>query len=364
MTRPAPNDPGPIYLNACGKSLSAPQTQQVMADYLTCAAQTGELQADQIYQPALHAARSTAATLLGATPEQTGFGSSTSQLWSRIVSQLSTTRGRILISDFEWGDNVRFLQRLVDGTELTLEVLPTFTNGQVDLAAWQARIDDDVVALCLPLVTSLCGIVFPVADIMALDRPDRALTIIDAAQGLGRMDLTAPLSGCDVIVATTRKWARGPRQTAVFSISDTAQQALGLSVPTIEAPGMNTALQLGIGHALGELTSQGPEQIADQVRTLDHQLRSGLTKAGHSVISMGSQAPGTICLSLGETQRANMSARLGAAGITGKWLTPAAEEPLAPYPPGRALLRLAPHVYTTPDQIDRALQAIGPADRP
>lgn len=352
--------PDPIYLNACGRSLAAPETLRVMADYLACEAQEGELQAEARYQEALGAVRGDAAGVLGAG--DVGFGNTTSQIWARIAGALPKTRGRILISDYEWGFNLRFWQQMVQGTDLRLEVVPSFPGGVFDLSAWQARMDGDVVAVSVPLVTSLCGIAFPVAQIAGLERPEGALLLVDAAQGIGRMDLAEPLAGCDVAVATARKWVRGPRQTAVFRISSKAQRVLGLPVADIEAADVNGALRLGLGCALRPLVQGGAEAVRAQVQRLDQRLREGLTEAGHTLLTVGDRAPGTLCLSVPQDQRDRVTARLEGAGIIGKWLNPAVEEPLAPYPPERALLRLSPHVYNSMDDIDRALAALGRAE--
>lgn len=366
--------PDPIYLNACSRSLPAPDTVRVMADYLAQEASSGELAATAAHQADLHAARAQAAAVLGGRAEETGFGSSTSAVWGQLVANLpkgrdglgqnGLGRGRILISDYEWGYNVRLLQRLVQGTGLTLQVVSSYPDGQFDLDAWQAQVAEDVVAVSLPLVTSLCGIVFPVQQILALDWPAQALLLVDAAQGLGRVDLARPLARADVVVATTRKWARGPRQTAVFRVSAKAQAALGLGLAEIEPPDVNTALRLGVGHALGDLAAAGPGPAMARIRQLDQHAQAGLAAAGHRVLTIGERAPGTLCVPIPQDRRADVTQRLDQAGIIAKWLTPKVEEPLAPYPPGQALLRLSPHVYNTAAQIDRALSALGPADRP
>ena len=58
----------------------------------------------------------------------------------------------------------------------------------MDPKAWEARIDEDVIALCLPLVTSIGGLHYPAEEIAAVPRPDDALVILDAAQALGRTE--------------------------------------------------------------------------------------------------------------------------------------------------------------------------------
>ncbi len=57
------------------------------------------------------------------------------------------------------------------------------------------------------------GLVEPVAAIGALGRRYGALTVLDATQSVGQLDIDVSALDCDALVTTGRKYLRGPRGT-------------------------------------------------------------------------------------------------------------------------------------------------------
>ncbi|MEX0283950.1 MAG: aminotransferase class V-fold PLP-dependent enzyme [Paracoccaceae bacterium] len=346
-----------IYLNACGHGLPGARTLTRVADYMMREAEVGAERAEAEHRLELDQVRVDAARLFGTPVAKTGFGHTTSQLWLRLVTQLPWSGGRILISDFEWGDNVRFLQLMAAQTGARVEVVPTFVDGVFDPDIWQSRIDEDVIAICLPTVTSIAGLRFPVEAVLDLGLPDRCLTIVDTAQGVGRLDLSGILPRCDVAVATMRKWMRGPRQSAVFSLSDRAQDVLGLTVAQVEGSDSNFGLRAGLGVALAEYLDGAAERQA-KLQTLQDHLRAGLETLGLEPFQQGDHVVGTTCLALPMERKEVLAGRLTDAGIVVKWPSPHQDEPLAPFDHTQAHLRIAPHEYNSVDDIDRMLAVL------
>ncbi len=329
-----------------------------MADYLAQEVVKGSVRALEDNAAEISHVKSLAASLLGSDVQNTGFGVGTVQLWTKVASHLPMLKGRILVSAYEWGEQVRFLERLARPTDCEIEVVPNNPDGSTDLTEWAARIDEDVIAICLPLVSSVAGVRTPVNEILDLDRPDHTVTIIDAAQAIGRVDLSDGISGCDVLVATARKWLRGPRQTAIFSLSFHAQETLGLRAADIEGADVNVALRLGLGMALSEVFDAGIDTIHCKIERLETQLRTGLRDAGFEVVQNGSETVGTICVRIPAQQKKAVVHSLEAAHIVAKWPDAQSDEPFAPYCVTQPLLRLSPHCYNTPEDIERLLDAL------
>ncbi len=348
----------PIYLNACSHGLPSKRTLGRMADYLHQELDVGAMRASRSHEAEVQAVRRLAAGVLNAEVARTGFGSSTTQLWTRVFGRLPARKGRILVSACEWGAYVGILQRLCDQSDLVMEVVPLDDGEAFDPAAWAGRMDEDVVAICLPLVTSVFGSVFPVEEILGVDRPERALTVVDAAQGVGRMALSGHLSACDVVVATTRKWLRGPRQTAVFSLSEGAEALLGLSVSEVEVMDCNVALRLGLGAALEAYQQAGPARVMADIQTLEAQITDGLREAGYDVLASEAKAVGTICALIPTQDAARIDGRLSAAGVVVKWPDQSRDEPLASGAESRAVLRISPHVYNTQEEVAQFLDVM------
>lgn len=247
---------------------------------------------------------------------------------------------------------------------LTLDVIPTCQAS--DPAAWAARIDSDLAAILLPHVTSAQGLIYPVAQIGALPRPDDALLIVDAAQSVGRVPATVPDLNCDVLVATARKWLRGPRATAMMALSPRATAILGRAA-SLEPMDVNVALRLGLGAALDQALAAGIPAIAAGLDRICAVFRDRLAQDAqlNAWLQAGlpgtAAAPGHLTLSVPTDRRAGLDARLAAAGIVLKWADPAHEEPLAQDPQGdtpRALLRITPHHYNTAAQAQSLAAAL------
>ncbi|MEM9247167.1 MAG: aminotransferase class V-fold PLP-dependent enzyme [Pseudomonadota bacterium] len=342
-----------IYLNAC--SLGLPD------------ASCGEAIARQALRPPdrpedestlREAARRNCARLLRTDPEGVGLGTGTFQLWSTVMGRLPLRGGRILVAAHEWGDHVRWLHRVAAQTDTTVEAVPATPDGVLDPAAWTARMDDDVIALCLPLVTSLSGLRYPAEEIARLPRPDGALVVLDVAQALGRAVVTPEALGCDVLVGTARKWLRGPRQTALFWLSERARSVLQCTPGDIEPFDLNAALLAGLSQAVETALKRGLSDIADELEALEARLRSGLD--GAEVVRLGpASTVGTIPLAVPLDRRPVIDARLRTRGIVAKWCDPRRDEPLSGAPAPSAHLRLSPHVYNTDADIEAALGALG-----
>lgn len=299
-------------------------------------------------------ARKSCATLLSADIDHVGLGVGTFQLWSAIMGRLPLNRGRILVAEHEWGDHVRWLQRLAAHTNITFDVI---SGDAVDPSSWAAHIDRDVIALCLQMVTSVAGLRYPVREISALPRPADALVVIDAAQAFGRVRVNPAEIGCDVIVGTTRKWLRGPRQTAMFWMSSKAKQVLNCDVRDIEPFDLNAALLAGLTRAANFACERTIPTIKDEVTWLDTKLRAGLEDAS-SVQLVPSLTPGTVLCKIPLDVREMCATRLDEYGVVAKWCDAKRDEPLSIDRVEAALLRFSPHLYNTEHDIAAVVEAV------
>lgn len=348
-----------IYLNAAGHGLPSDATRARMLDHARTEAQAGTLAATDAALPDLAELHQSAAGLLMARPGQVAIGNTTSQFWLAAVARLPLAGRRLLVAPHEWGNHIRYLRHVAPGLNLRLEVMPP--ADALDPAAWAARIDGDVAALLLPHVTSAQGLVYPLAQIAALPRPDTSLVVVDAAQSVGRLDLPP---GWDVVAATARKWLRGPRATAMLALSARAETVLGIQVRGLEPMDANIGLRLGMNVALAEARAAGVPAIAARLTAMAQQIRQLLARGDRTGqwlqagTPAAATAPGHITLAVPLEDKAAVSDRLLQAGITAKWADPAHEEPLSQPSATTALLRITPHLYSTAAEAEALAAAL------
>lgn len=333
-----------VYLNACGHGLSDPAVLRRMAAHLTREVEVGETRAAAEVAGELSAVRDAAARLIGGTRERTGLSTTTSGPWETLTARIPLAGKRVLIAPHEWSSNVRHLTALAANAGGTVELMPPLDFDAPDLSAWQARIDGDVAAICVPMVTSVTGLRYPVEAIGALKRPEDALFIVDAAQALGQVPVDVEAIRCDALFGTTRKWLRGPQGTALHWIGERAEALTGLTAAPLQG---NVSMILAQGAALDRAGDAGG---------LSHSLRQRLGSAGIEVLP---GQTGAVTIRLSPDRAEIVRGALAGADIVVKWPDPAQDEPAAGLTLADGpLIRISPHAYNTEDDIARAVAVI------
>lgn len=352
-----------IYLNAAGLGSPDRRVHERIAAHAALEAAVGSPAAAAEAADELAAVRGKVARLIGAAPETVALASNTTQAWQALVGALDLKGRRILLAPHEWGPFVRRLGPIAEAAEARVETLPALDLAAPDLAPWADRIDDDVAAIFLPAVTSVAGLRYPIEDIGRLPRPARTKLLIDAAQMVGQAPLDVDAVGCDALFSTTRKWVRGPRQTAFAWIAaDWRSPAFG-DKPLAQALDMGdrqAAVWLGLGVALDQLIEDSVERAASRLAEGADRFRAALSEVGAEVLVSGPAS--TAIVSIGVPARAKpvIVERFAALGVVAKWPDPGADQPLSDdHDDVDHILRLSPHRDTAPADLDRVVAAIG-----
>ena len=344
---------GISYLNAASHGLPDRAVLRRMIAHLDLAAMIGPVAAAAQIESELASVHDTAARLFHAPKGNVGFDSGTLSAWRAYVSELPIAGKRFLVAPHEWGENIRALQMMIKGSGARIEVLPPLDFDSPDLSTWQNRIDDDVSALLLPIVSSVGGLLYPVAAIGTLQRPASTKIVVDAAQAIGQVEIETTKLGCDAIFATTRKWVRGPRQTALFWTADAERRA------AMERLGVNEALHLGLGVALAQLEKRGVGATADMLKERAMRIRENA--ATLSLDCLGSAQSGTAAVTvlIPAEKVASVAEEMTAADIIVKWPQSEIDEPLAGLDLSETRpMRIAAHVTTELSELDDAFAVI------
>lgn len=335
------------YFNAASHGVPDVALYERAIEYLRCEAEVGPERAAAKWAEPIAQVRCSVAEMLGGSPTEVGFSSTTTTAWQSMLSHLDLSGKRVLVAPHDWGDYNRALMMRSD---VTVEVLPELSQDTPDLQAWAARMDDDVAALFVPMVTAVGGYRYPVEAIGALQRPDNMLYIVDGAQALGQMPCDVAQIGCDAFVATGRKWLRGPRQASMAWV----KEGCAFTASDLEPMDKNIALLLALGVAVDQYLDAGAEVVQAQIMARSTQLRDWAALQG---IAVTAGSTGSVSMAVGTPKGADVTKALLSAGITAKVLDGSHFEPQA-RGEHKTLLRLSPHVYTTDQDVEEVLSVL------
>ena len=363
-----------IYLNAASHGVPDLAVRERIRAYLDREDEIGPAAAEIEAMDEMADVYQKAARVIGAPTKNVTLVGTTTIGWNSAVISLALSDRRVLVAPGEWSSDVAVLIRL----GAIVETMPINGQGCLDLAALQNRIDDSVGAIVAPMVCSLTGERYPLEEISRLDRPDDALFIVDAAQAVGQIPVSVETLGCDVLAATTRKWLRAPRDTALLYVSDKAfaqmhanpaPRLFGIAFENggfadhqgIRRFDPNSAFapqRLGMGVAL-DLFLDDPEAFMAVPNRLAASVRDMAAEAGLTVACPEAGRPSAITtLQLSEDQFAAAMPRLKAANIAVATPSPSCEPlRLAKSVQGR-FLRISPHAYNTEDEIAQVFEII------
>ncbi|MCC7126844.1 MAG: aminotransferase class V-fold PLP-dependent enzyme [Acidobacteria bacterium] len=213
-------------------------------------------------------------------------------------------------------------------------------------------------------VSSTVGDLMPAAELCALARERGVLSLVDGAQSFGLLDVDLWAIRPDFYSGSAHKWPCGARECGVLYVNKTAQDRLWPSIysaypgavgfsRTFEGFGQrDEATMIALSAALKFQTTVGRVEIETRARSLATQLLEGLRRIPGMQVwtsfdarrraAVVSFAPGTLnapklATALYERDRIAITTRGGS---------------------DRPGLRVSPHFYNTPAEVDRLLTAL------
>ena len=217
-------------------------------------------------------------------------------------------------------------------------------------------------AVAVTWVHSSTGVKLPVRQIAAaLARtPARPLLCVDGVHGFGVENETARSLACDFLVAGCHKWLHGPRGTGLVWGSSRGWDAVAPTIPSFSGGGPGPELTPGGFHsfehrwALAEAfrfhARIGKRRVEARIHALARRLKAGLAEMTHVTLRTprsDALSAGIVCFSVDRLSPDAVVAALRRRRIVGT---------VTPYDPPYA--RLAPAIFNTAGDVDRALAAI------
>ncbi|MEV0777455.1 N-methyl-L-tryptophan oxidase [Streptomyces sp. NPDC050428] len=286
------------HLNAAGAALPSLATLSAVTEHLRLESLLGGYEAAEALSARTEEVYGAAARLLGAGPEDIALVESASVAWQRALGALRLRAGdRVLATSSTYVSSALHLLELRESHGIVLEVLPADASGQVDLGALETALRRPAALVTVAHVPTSSGLVEPVAEVGALAARAGVPMLLDATQSLGQLPVSVDELRCGVVVATGRKFLRGPRGTGLLYVGPELRDRSRPAAPDVRGAQWSAAhryelvagaqryetweashaLRLGLGTAVQETLDLGVERIRDHVTALAGRTRAGLS---------------------------------------------------------------------------------------
>ena len=204
------------YFYSCGAGLMPRPVLDAVHGHLDLEARIGGYAAEEQAAPETEATYDAIARLINCHRDEVAVVENATAAWCQAfygLAQDFKPGDRVLTVVAEYAFNFIALLQTERRRGIVLDVIPNDGDGQADLEALEALIDDDVKLIAVTHVPTSGGLVSPAAETGAIARRHGIPYLLDACQSAGQLPLDVEALGCDFLSATGRKFLRGPRGT-------------------------------------------------------------------------------------------------------------------------------------------------------
>lgn len=208
------------------------------------------------------------------------FTPSVTHALNQVLNGLDLTGNSVIyVSPYEHNAVARTVYQLSVNSGASVKMLPLTKDLQIDLekAKYQFSINSPSVVI-LNALSNVTGYILPVAEIFLMAREYGAITVLDAAQAAGLIDLDMPALNADVLCFAGHKTLMGPFGIGGFLIKHgitlkkvltggTGSASLTLDMPE-EAPGRYEASSTNVVAIAGLNASLKGLDINEHRKTL------------------------------------------------------------------------------------------------
>ena len=371
-----------LHLNNAGAALMPQPVLDAQIAHLQLESEIGGYEAHAAAQDRIDATYDAVARLLNCAPTEVALMENATAAWSGAFSAFAFEPGdRILTAEAEYSANfIAYLQE-ARRSGVKIDVVPSEDNGQLDVAALEAMIDDRVKLISVTHVPTNGGLVNPAEEIGKVAHAAGVPYLIDACQSAGQIALDVEKIGCDLLSVTGRKYLRGPRGSGFLYVRQSFLEERNLEPAILDMHGaewvepdnyrtlpnarrfenweFNYAAVIGLGVAVDYALAWGLPDIEKRVAGLAESLRAQAAEIpGVTVHDLGVTRCGICSLS---------SERVGSKEIKAKMTERGINTSVAPQtstlldtekrhlPP---LLRASVHYYNTDEEVSRFIAAL------
>lgn len=316
-------------------------------------------------------ARKLLAGLLGARPEQVAFMRNTSDCLSTVANGFSWQKGdNVVTFRGEFPSNIYPWLRLREAFGVEVRMCEE-RAGRIDFDELAGLVDSHTRIVTISQVQFASGFRMDLERLARLVRRHDALLVADVIQGLGVVPIDVEAELVDAAAGASHKWLMAPEGTGYLYLSDRARERIQptlvgwISVPNPEdfqnfeqdwnrgALAWETgtgpsALIYGLKASLELLTGVGVAEIARHLEELtDHLCERLKSRPGYELVSSRLVGEKSQIVCIRHRQ-----------GVSSMALYHHLKERHIVTAPRGDRLRIAPHLYNTPGEIDQLVAAL------
>jgi selenocysteine lyase/cysteine desulfurase len=213
---------GRIHLNNAGAALMPTPVVRAIEDHLHAEVRLGGYEAAAAAASDIEAAYEALARLVGAAPRNMAVTENATAAFAQALSAFDFAPGDVLLTtrDDYISNQLAYLS-LAARRGVAVVRAPDLPGGGVDPDAVQALIRARRPALvAVTWVPTNSGLVQPAEVIGRICAAEGVPCLIDACQAVGQLEIDVARLHCDFLSATARKFLRGPRGVGFLYVSD------------------------------------------------------------------------------------------------------------------------------------------------
>jgi selenocysteine lyase/cysteine desulfurase len=319
--------------------------------------------------------KSACAELLGCDAGELAFVRNTTEGVNIVANGLPLARGDEIITTTQEhvGNTMPWLALMRRAGVVARFFEPSVISQQENLDRIQKLFSKRTRLLSIPHVTTTTGLIMPVREIAAMARARKAWLFIDGAQSAGMFPFNLHDIGCDAYATSGHKWLMGPKETGLLYVREEMLDVIqprftgaysagefdfrkgtyrfeGTAV-RYEYGTVSTPLRVGLGAAVGFVQRIGIGRVWERDRALSGRLYRGLREIpGVTILSpeRDEMRSAMITLSHRDVPYAALQEHLNKYKLRTRVVTEG----------GLAALRISTHIYNTPAEVDRVLEAV------
>ncbi len=370
------------HLNNAGAALMPERVIRAIEDHLTLESRIGGYEAAAARVEQVDRVYRGIASLIGAAPRNVAIAPSSTVAFIQALSSIDFEPADVILtSRCDYTSNQLHYLSLARRRRVRIVRAEDLPEGGIDPGSVRSlarELRPRLVAVSW--VPTNSGLVQDVAAVGEVCEAFGIRYLIDACQAAGQIPIDVTRLRCDYLSATARKFLRGPRGIGFLYVSDRAIERgdhplyVDMRGATWTAPDdlslapdarrfedweFPYALVLGLGAAVDYAQSVGVDQGGARATMLADRLRSNLTRLdGVRVLDRGHRPCAIVSAEIADRDPAAVVNELRRRHINTSaspaWvgLIDMAEKKASD------ALRLSPHYYNTPEEVDAATEAL------